>query len=165
MKELLYHSNWFVCPLLRLSAFILNDLCHEFFLARSDSVMFFTIGADIIKSHITCTLPLSYILATRSITGKEVKLFQKLVSLIKSISTLLITGQVQNVTSRHLVKRSEVEKNLDIASPTSMSSSSTCVAKSGGLAAPAMWESLTWWWRKGVSVRQLTLGGKKGVFD
>ena len=102
MKELLYHSNCFLRPFLRLLAFTLNDLCHGFFLARSDSVMFFTIGADNKKSHITCTLPLSFILATQSITGKEVKLFQKLVSLIKSISNFLITGKVQDVTSHHL---------------------------------------------------------------
>ena len=78
---------------------------------------------------------------TQLITREEVKLFQKLVSLIESISTLLVTGKVQNVTSRHLVKRSGVEKHVSL---TSMSSSSTCGAKSGGLAAAAMCESLTW---------------------
>ena len=47
---------------------------------------------------------------TQSITGKEVKLLQKLVSLVKSISTLLVTGKVQDVTSRHLVQISGIEK-------------------------------------------------------
>ena len=49
-------------------------------------------------------------ITTQSITGKEVKLFQKLVSLVESISTLLVTGKVQDVTSRHLVQISEIEK-------------------------------------------------------
>ena len=47
---------------------------------------------------------------TQLITGKEVKLFQKLVSLVEGISALLVTGKVQDVTSRHLVQISGVEK-------------------------------------------------------
>ena len=52
-------------------------------------------------------------ITTQSITGKEVKLFQKLVSLVESISTLLVTGKVQDVTSRHLVQISGIEKSFN----------------------------------------------------